>query len=162
VPFDVNDEHLRSSFLTELLSRAIEPLQAAGQPSWGRMSAQQMLEHLEWAFDLSTGNRRIPCALPEAQRARMKVFLHNNAPSPHEFMNPALVAGLPSLRHSTIDLAKEALDIARRGFVDLASSPDVPLYTHPIFGPLAHGEWARTHFKHAFHHLQQFGLIVTA
>ena len=33
------------------------------------------------------------------------------------------------------------------------------LYTHPIFGPIGYEEWHRTHYKHAYHHLLQFGLI---
>ena len=31
--------------------------------------------------------------------------------------------------------------------------------THPIFGPIGYDEWHRTHYKHTYHHLLQFGLI---
>ena len=30
---------------------------------------------------------------------------------------------------------------------------------HPTFGPLAAEEWSRSHFKHVYHHLLQFGLL---
>jgi oxepin-CoA hydrolase / 3-oxo-5,6-dehydrosuberyl-CoA semialdehyde dehydrogenase len=159
IAFDVDNEDLRRVFLSEGLSRAIEGLEDGAQPVWGCMSAQQMVEHLAWSFDLSTGAQQVKCSLTEDQRERMKAFLYHNRPSPHEFMNPALASGLPPLRHAGLPEAKAELHSAIRRFLDQSGLVTDVRYTHPIFGAIDREEWSRTHFKHAFHHLSQFALI---
>lgn len=162
VEFDVNDERLRDQFLSDLLPRALEFLHERVQPAWGHMSPQEMVEHLAWAFDLSTGEQQTDCPLPEQRRERMKPYLYSNQPSPQKFMNPVLTSGLPPLKHPNLTAAKDALNTARRRFLEQSESVTQAMRTHPVFGPLGREEWSRTHFKHAFHHLSQFRLIAAA
>ena len=159
IDFDVNDENLRREFLRNVLPRAITSLESRTPARWGGMSAQQMVEHLIWAFDLSTGICQVECPFDEDKRARLKAFLFDNRPSPHEFMNPALVAGLPPLQHPALPEARAALLSSVRRFLDAPEEGTGVRHTHPIFGPLDRDEWSRTHFKHGFHHLSQFGLV---
>ena len=156
--FDVNDAELRESFLRRELVRAVERLGQASSGRWGRMCAQEMVEHLIWAFELSTGQARTECPVPEAEGPRMKKFLYDNRPTPREFMNPALAAGLPPLRYGSLSEATRALARELGRFIDGPRSSE-QLYTHPIFGPIGYDEWHRTHYKHTHHHLLQFGLI---
>jgi len=160
VAFDVNDERLRKEFLRELLPTALQALHERTRAAWGKMSPQEMVEHLTWAFEVSTGHRQAKCPLPEENRERMKPFLYGNQPSPHEFMNPALAAGLPPLEHPRLSSAIDALNAARNRFLEPPGAEAEDLRMHPIFGPLGRDDWSRVHFKHSFHHLQQFGLIV--
>jgi oxepin-CoA hydrolase/3-oxo-5,6-dehydrosuberyl-CoA semialdehyde dehydrogenase len=159
VPFAVNDPALRARFFRPLLGEALAPLEGGARPRWGAMTAQQMVEHLQWGFEVSTGRVVLECPVPEAKRARMKPFLFNDTPMVHDFRNPALAAGLPSLRHPGLDSARAALadDIGR--FLDYERSSPAAVHTHPVFGPITVEEWSRAHFKHAYHHLLQFGLI---
>jgi oxepin-CoA hydrolase/3-oxo-5,6-dehydrosuberyl-CoA semialdehyde dehydrogenase len=159
IPFDVNDSHLRDTFLRHSLLDALATLQANSQPCWGKMTAQQMVEHLAWAFALSTGQADTDCPIPETQRERLKAFLYDNRPTPHEFMNPVLAAGLPPLRHPGLAEARAALAAAVTRFLEQASAAPGTMHTHPVFGRVGMEEWARSHFKHAYHHLLQFGLI---
>jgi len=46
-----------------------------------------------------------------------------------------------------------------RVFLDQAAATPGAARTHPVFGPIAAEEWARSHFMHCYHHLLQFGLI---
>ena len=159
VPFDVNDGELRERFLRQLLFNALVPLHAGSRPVWGKMTAQQMVEHLIWTFELSTGLAHAECPIPEAQRERLKAFLYENRPTPCEFMNPVLTAGLPPLRHKSLAEAVASLRAAVNHFAQKAASTPDATYLHPVFGPIGLDEWARAHFKHAYHHLLQFGLI---
>ncbi len=158
IPFDVNDPELRERFLRRLLPDALAALQADARPGWGKMTAQQMVEHLTWAFELSTGLAQTECDVPEPQRERLKAFLHDNRPTPHEFMNPVLAAGLPPLRHAGLAEAKAALQVEVERFLQQAGAASGALHTNPVFGPLGAEEWSRAHFKHGYHHLLQFGL----
>jgi oxepin-CoA hydrolase / 3-oxo-5,6-dehydrosuberyl-CoA semialdehyde dehydrogenase len=156
--FDVDDAELRESFLRHEVVQAVERLGQASVPRWGRMHPQEMIEHLLWAFELSTGEARIECPVPEAEWPRIKKFLYDNSPTPREFMNPALAAGLPPLRYRSLGEATKALAQELGGFLDGPRS-DGQLYAHPIFGPIGYDGWHRTHYKHTYHHLVQFGLI---
>jgi oxepin-CoA hydrolase/3-oxo-5,6-dehydrosuberyl-CoA semialdehyde dehydrogenase len=156
--FDVNDAALREAFLRGEVTLAVEQLDQASAPRWGRMHPQEMIEHLIWAFELSTGQAPTECSVPEAERPRMKAFLYDNRPTPREFMNPALAAGLPALRYGSLSESTRALARELGRFIDGPRS-DGRLFDHPIFGPIGYDEWHRTHFKHTYHHLLQFGLI---
>ncbi len=162
IRFDVNNAALRETFLRGQLFDALRALRDETRPRWGRMTARQMIEHLLWAFELSTGEVRTDCPIPEPQRQRLKAFLYDDRPTPHEFMNPALAAGLPPVRHASVAEAVADLRAAVSRFVEgAASSPDATRM-HPVFGPIGMDEWARAHFKHTCHHLLQFGLVEAA
>lgn len=159
IRFDVNDAELREAFLRGLLMDALASLGDGSKSRWGRMTAQQMVEHLAWSFELSTGRAQVECPTPEAELERMKRFLYRNRPSPPDFMNPALVDGLPPLRHRSLDEARAALGAEMARFLEHARAEPDAVHTHPVFGPIRMEEWSRTHFKHAYHHLLQFGLV---
>jgi oxepin-CoA hydrolase/3-oxo-5,6-dehydrosuberyl-CoA semialdehyde dehydrogenase len=162
IRFEVNDSQLRDVFVGRLLHDAIDGLAKTSRSKWGKMTAQQMVEHLTWAFELSTGRVSVDCRVPEAQREQMKAFLHSNRPSPHEFMNPALAGGLPALRCEGLEEAKAALRVEAARFLEYSRTTPHVIHTHPIFGPIGVDEWSRTHFKHSYHHLLQFGLLTEA
>ena len=158
IRFDVNDAALRDVFFRRLLFDALRLLRDDARPSWGRMTAQEMVEHLTWAFELSTGRARAECRVPDEQREGRQVFLYDNRPTPHDFPNPLLAAGLPPLRHARLAAAIAALRVEVERFLAGRDATQA-MPTHPVFGPLGMEEWARSHFKHTYHHLLQFGLI---
>jgi len=159
LPFDVNDPAVRDQFFRVHLARALSALDEGTPPRWGGMTAQQMVEHLAWGFELSTGRASVECTVPEARRERFKSFLGDDTPMMHEFRNPALAAGLPPLRHGGLDEARAALAAEVGRFLEHERTAPDARHTHPVFGPLTAPEWARAHFKHAYHHLLQFALI---
>ena len=92
-PFNVNDAALRETFLRTDVGMALADLREDTPAQWGRMTAAQMVEHLLWAMELSTGHGHVACEVPPEELARMKRFLYSNRPTPQEFMNPVLVSG---------------------------------------------------------------------
>jgi hypothetical protein len=156
--FDVNDADLRDGFLRYEVVSTLAGLSGGAVAHWGRMTSQQMVEHLVWAVQLSTGRAQVQCATPAADLARLKTFLYHDRPTPHGFMNPALTSGLPPLRHATLDGAKTVLGRELSCFLEQSPGPET-LRAHPVFGPIGHEEWHRAHYKHMHHHLLQFGLI---
>ena len=162
VKFDVDDEPARRRFLDEVAPRRLASLAADAKPAWGRMSAQQMVEHLAWLWDLSTGHAEVACPIPEAKRERFKPFLRNAMESPRDLMNPALAGGLPPLKSKNMADAVAACEASRRRFADPTEPVRSGKFVHPLLGPLDHDEWSRFHFKHVFHHLLQFGAITAA
>jgi hypothetical protein len=123
------------------------------------MTAAEMVEHLTWAFELSTGQAEAECRVSEARRERWKAFLHDNTPTPHEFPNPALKQGPRPPRHAGLIDGAAALRAAVDRFLEQSVAVPGARHTHPLFGPLGVEEWARVLFKHSYHHLLQFGLV---
>lgn len=159
VPFDINDAKLRQTFLTEILPDCITNLEENAQPQWGKMTAQHMVEHLIWAFELSTGKFYIPFDVPPKQARVAKMFLYNNRVMPRDFKNPMFSEEPPSLLFADLDHAKTGfLESLTLFFNHFRTQPEV-FHTHPIFGPVGAEDWQRIQFKHCYHHLLQFGLI---
>jgi hypothetical protein len=125
------------------------------------MTPQQMVEHLQWSFALSAGRLTVRCPFPEAKRELWKQFLLDDRPMAREFRNPALVNGLPAPRHEALEPAVSALQGEAEGFRKYAAANPDTRHVHPVFGPLSGEEWARSHYKHCFHHLLQFGLVAS-
>jgi oxepin-CoA hydrolase/3-oxo-5,6-dehydrosuberyl-CoA semialdehyde dehydrogenase len=159
VPFDVNNSSLRGLFFNQYLNECIARLDENTPPIWGKMTPQNMIEHLVWAFECSTGILEVPCRTPEHLLEHAKRFLHDNRPTPHDFKNPLLGENpLPLRFHSFVD-AKSALAKEVNRFVDHFHEQPDAVHVHPVFGPLGAEAWQRSHFKHCYHHFQQFGLI---
>ncbi len=161
VSFDVNDDKLRKNFFENILLKAINNLDEKTRPAWGKMSGQEMVEHLIWAFEISTGKYVVSCKTPDQFLERTKLFLHDSRSTPREFKNPLLGDNPPDLRYATFSEATSTLQIELKKFFDNSKIQPDALHTHPIFGPLNAEEWQRSHFKHCYHHLLQFGLIQT-
>jgi hypothetical protein len=159
IRFDVNDIKLRNDFFNSVLPEAITRLEDTMNPMWGQMTAQQMIEHLLWAFEIATGKVPVVCAYPEAVSERFKTFLYNNQPTPIEFKNPLLNNGLPALRFQNLDEAKEYLNGEINFFLEYSHNKPDAKYIHPVFGLLNMDNWHRSSYKHSFHHLIQFSLI---
>jgi len=157
--FDVNDRSARESLLGESLGSLLEKADPDRKPVWGSMSLQQMVEHLLWTFEISTGRVSVPCPMPLEWQEKARPFLLDNRETPRGFENPLLKDGLPSLRFAKPSEAVFALRDEARRFLELSSSQPETRRVHPVFGALVPEEWSRTHFKHCAHHLLQFGLI---
>ena len=123
------------------------------------MTPQHMIEHLVWAFECSTGIIEVTCRTPENLLERVKKFLYNNQQTPHDFKNPLLGEIPPPFRFPSFANAKGALHKEAARFVDHFREQSNAIQVHPVFGPLCAEEWQRSHFKHCYHHLLQFGLI---
>lgn len=159
IPIDVNNLEIRHHFLAYTLMDAIQKLTEQSRPLWGQMTAQQMVEHLIWAFELSTGKSEITNNLPADLLEKRKKFLYINQSTPHEVPNPELERGLPPNRFASLEEAKNKLREELSAFLNFFPGSAGIVYEHPIFGKLSSEEWERAHYKHAYHHLLQFGLI---
>src|ERR1700730_7655467 len=72
VVFDVDDAALRDTFLRTFFFGALDTLRPEHAARWGHLTAQQMVEHLVWTFEVSTGRVTLECPYPADQRDRMK------------------------------------------------------------------------------------------
>lgn len=159
VPYFIDNTRLREEFITEILPLCVKSLKKQTEPVWGIMKAQHMIEHLFKAFEISTGNLRVRCTLPEKKIKDFQAFLYSDKPMPRGIKNPALGDKLPELLFPDLEEAKDQLlNEVQYFWTYYEKHPDATQIS-PFFGELNAEQWQRYHFKHCFHHLSQFGLV---
>lgn len=138
------------------LRRLLLSLKPDTTPIWGKMTPQQMVEHLvdqvEW-----TNGKKIPfCEQPTDKAYQMKqlmVYSDKEIGRNVVFQSPPEHYQYPDIP-TAVDQLMQELEAFDRYF----EQPDT-IAIHGGFGPMNHHEWLIWHGKHFTHHLKQFGLI---
>jgi hypothetical protein len=148
--------------LNELLFLKLKPVELLTDEKkalWGKMNAQQMVEHLIDFLEMSNGRIEAELITPFKKIESVKKSLLSNRPLaeiieldlfPHEpkpFKTNNMFFAKQTLYEEVIEFYK---------FFDITSYA-APM--HPIFGRLSKKEWEIFHVKHFNHHFSQFGLI---
>jgi Protein of unknown function (DUF1569) len=138
----------------------INKLPADTVGKWGKMNAQQMLEHVTGFFKVSSGKLYFPLVTPEEHLPKFKEFLLSDKEFRENTKAPASVLGdepLP-LRCHNMEEAVAGLQKSIAEFIDYFKDDISKTTLHPVFGELNFEEWILLHYKHMLHHGKQFGL----
>lgn len=125
--------------------------------NWGKMNAQQMVEHLADFFKISTGKLIYELVTPEDLLPKFKAFLMSEKEFRENTKAPVLPDEPFPLRNKSMDEAIEKLEGEIKDFVEYFKDDVEKKTVHPAFGPLNYAEWIQLHHKHVMHHLKQFG-----
>jgi len=134
------------------LRERMEKVREDTRPLWGKMNAPQMLAHLNAALemglgDLKTAPKPSPLANPLARWLVIyKLKWPQGTPTA-----PELLAAPPGAWEAELARFRDLLE--RTG----ACSPDGEWPRHPAFGVMKGKHWGVLTFRHADHHLRQFG-----
>lgn len=148
----------KAHFLRTTSFESVNQLEEAKQPHWGKMNAQQMLEHLNDFYEISIQKLVFELAVPEEHLPKYKEFLYSPHPFKENTKAPKTVLGdhpLP-LRTASLDAAKTQLQHTVEQFFHFFETEPSKTSKHPVFGPLHFEEWVLLHYKHVSHHLRQF------
>lgn len=127
---------------------------------WGKMNAQQMVEHVDAFFQISIDKIRFSLVTPEEHLPKFKAFLLSDKQFRENTKAPDTVLGdepLP-LQYVSYDEAVSKLHETIEAFPTYFNAHPGIKTTHPVFGPLDFDEWVMLHYKHVTHHLRQFGI----
>ena len=136
------------------ITSRVRLLSAASTRQWGSMDVVGMLQHLRLAALMTLGELSVPSANKRAfqvfplKHLILYVFpFPKGAPTAPE-LKPADAASFEEERTALLELL-ERIGTGLRDGVGPA---------HPLFGPLSWREWGVATYKHADHHLKQFGV----
>jgi hypothetical protein len=151
----------KSAFINEGMFALLKGLDQNTKANWGKMSAQQMVEHLAYFFDVSTEKLKFGLVTPEEHLPKYMEFLKSDKEFRENTKAPTSVLGEEPLLLVTknIEEAIGKLRVAVDDFFDYFKSEPAKKTMHPAFGLLNFEEWVLLHHKHITHHLKQFGLI---
>lgn len=143
---------LNESDRAEITNR-LRSLSASSTRRWGSMDVASMLQHLRLSAGMTLGELPVPSANKRAfQMFPLKHLILYVLPFPKGA--PTATELKPSVEVSFEEERAGLLELLERigtGPRDGAGPP------HPLFGPLTWREWGVATYKHADHHLKQFG-----
>jgi hypothetical protein len=145
---------LNEADLAAIISR-VRSLSVSSTGRWGSMDVVSMLQHLHLSMRMTLGELEVPSANKRAfQVFPLKHLIlyvlpfPKGAPTAPE-LKPNIAASLELEQERAAVL--ELLERIGTGPCEGAGP------AHPLFGPMTWREWGVATYKHADHHLKQFG-----
>ena len=135
------------------ITTRMRSLSVSSTGRWGSLDLTGMLQHLRLSALMTLGE----LSVPSANKRVFQVFplkhlilyvlpFPQGAPTAPE-LKPSVAAALEEERAALLELLERIGTGPREG-----AGP-----AHPLFGPLTWREWGVVTYKHADHHLRQFG-----
>jgi hypothetical protein len=149
------ENFLRTKFVTYL-----QRLDPATPPKWGKMGVQQMIEHYGGdAVRNASGRLKIDTIVTPLQNLeRMREFMMSDKPFKENTINPLLAEEPAPLRYKTVQAAIGALQQELIYFFEAYEKNPALVIRNPFFGDLNFEQNVQLLYKHALHHLRQFGV----
>lgn len=151
----------KKNFVSTGFSAFAQSLPADAMGNWGKMNAQQMVEHVTAFFKVSTGKIQFAVVTQPEHLPKYKEFLLSDKEFRENTKAPAEIIGeevLP-LRNETMEAAILNLKKSIEEFFEYFASGPLQTTSHPVFGALTFDEWVQLHYKHVLHHAKQFGFV---
>jgi hypothetical protein len=150
--------HFGDTKVRQLVVQRLALLQPETTARWGKMTAGQMICHLNDSYLGVMGLRSISPATSPLQRTVVKwAALYLPTPWPKGTpTRPEVEQGRGGTPPGNFERDRKALVKSIDRFCDPKRT--FTWDPHPIFGPMTDRQWMRWGYLHADHHLRQFGL----
>ena len=143
----IHDPAVRTS-----LESRLRQLRPGAKPAWGRMSADQMLWHINQGLDTAVGRLTPPADKAPLPRPVMK-WIVLNLPWPKN--SPTNASFIARQRYDfETERARCLALVAECVALPLDQAPRM----HPMFGLMTGRDQSRLQAKHLDYHLKQFGV----
>ena len=135
------------------ITNRLRSLSISSTRRWGSMDVTSMLKHLQLSALMTLGEMQVPSANKRVfHRFPVKHLILYVLPFPKGAptapkLKPESAGAMDEERAALLELLERIGTGPRDG-----AGPD-----HPLFGPLTWREWGVVTYKHADHHLKQFG-----
>lgn len=150
----------KENFLRTRLVRYMQQLDPATPPRWGKMNVQQMIEHYAGdAVRNASGRLKFDKIItPPEKLAAMREFMMSEKPFKENTKNPLLAEVPAPLHFNTVQAAIGALQQELIFFFEVFAKDQQLITRNPFFGDLNFEQNVQLLYKHAIHHLRQFGV----
>jgi hypothetical protein len=141
----------------EILER-LQKLKPNSARQWGKMSAHQMVCHLNDAFKAAIGEKKVAMAGSIFHRVVLK-WIALQVP----LQWPKGVKTLPEVDQEIggtkpVEFKQDVKELEQLVERFTRLPPARPRQPHPLFGVMSDREWMRWGYLHTDHHLRQFGV----
>ncbi len=148
----------KARFLKQEYIPLLQRLSADTPAQWGKMNVQQMIEHMADYVAMAYGNPPQELVTAEDRLEKMQDFLKSERDfkpnTPNSLLpDDPVPARLSSVREAILWLHEELTN-----FFNSFDSEKKKYVMNPFFGELDYGMSIQLLYKHAWHHLRQFGI----
>jgi hypothetical protein len=150
------ENFLRSKFIYQL-----QTLRPDTSARWGKMNVQQMIEHFTDSIMVASGKVKLPVVTPQDKLPRVQEFMMSEKPFKENTKNPVLAEEPAPLRKRTKEAAIGKLQEELIHFFEVFEKDPGLKTTNPVFGDLNFEMNIQLLYKHARHHLKQFGIDIS-
>lgn len=153
----------KAQFLRSRFVPLLESLPTEARPAWGKMTVQQMIEHFADSVRIASGKVvHADVLTPPEQLDKYRSFLESEKPFRENTVNPLLPEVPAPVRNPSKDDALRELKEEIHFFFSVFEKNNLQVTRNPIFGDLNYEQNIQLLYKHALHHLKQFGLTINA
>ena len=142
----------------ETMLSILNGLSSSKTPLWGKMNAQEMVEHLSDMLMMSRGTGNFSIDVDAETIARRQQFLLSDKEMAKNIAVP-FTKDIIELRHDELELALDEFTEEWMNFTEYYENNPSASVIHPYYGDLDFNLWLKMHDKHFMHHFKQFGLI---
>lgn len=150
----------RENFLRTKLVPYLQRIDPSTPPKWGKMSLQQMIEHYAGdAVRNASGRLKFDTIMTPPERLEsMREFMLSDKPFRENTKNPLMGEEPAPARYQTVQAAIGALQQELIYFFEAFEKNPQLITRNPFFGDLNFEQNLQLLYKHALHHLKQFGV----
>lgn len=150
----------KENFLRTKLVSYLQQLDPTTPNRWGKMSVQQMIEHYAGdAVRNANGRLKIDTIItPPEQLVHMREFMMSDKPFKENTVNPLMGEEPLPPHYTTMQGAIGALQQELIYFFEAYEKNPEMIIRNPFFGDLNFEQNVQLLYKHAIHHLKQFGV----
>lgn len=145
-------------FLKHEYTKKLADLDINAERRWGKMNVLQMIEHMTEYVRIGSGKNIHKLVTPEEHLPRYQEFLASDKPFWENTPNALLSDTPPQPKHSTKEAAIAELQSELDDFFRAFENESGKKVLTPFFGELDYELSVQLQYKHAVHHLKQFGV----
>ncbi|RYZ23710.1 MAG: hypothetical protein EOO16_03920 [Chitinophagaceae bacterium] len=155
------DIKAKEDFLKRQFVPLLRQIPSDTLPHWGKMTLQQMTEHFADYVRIASGRKvHTQVLTPPEQLPKLLAFLESDTPFRENTHNPLMPEVPAPVRHRTIQAAFDELQEEIDHFIAAFRGNPHALTLNPFFGELNFQQNVQLLYKHAVHHIRQFGVTV--
>lgn len=149
----------KANFLRNEYIGILQNLDENAPRKWGKMTVQQMIEHMSDYVRIASGKTAMDIVTPEEKLPRMQGFLTSEKQFPENTPNVLMPDEPAPARHATKQEAIAELQAEINDFFSIHEAEAGKKTPNPFFGLLDFDHQVQLLHKHATHHLRQFGAM---
>ncbi|MGN6165406.1 MAG: DinB family protein [Flavisolibacter sp.] len=151
----------KEQFLRYRLVALLKQIPSDTPPQWGKMSLQQMIEHFADSVRIASGRTvHADIVTPEEHLDKMRAFMMSDKPFKENTINSLMPEVPAPVRNRSAEEAIAELQIEINDFFSTFEKERFQTTRNPFFGDLNYQENVQLLYKHALHHLKQFGVTI--
>lgn len=150
----------KENFIRTKLVPLLQQLRGDTLPFWGKMNVQQMIEHFTDVMMVASGKIKLPIVTPPDRLPKLQEFMMSEKPFKENTKSPVLGEDPAPLKKRTKEAAIGKLQEEIIYFFEAFEKDPGMKTPNPVFGHLDFEMNIQLLYKHALHHLKQFGIHV--